>query len=293
MSRPPHASRRGLPGLAGIHAPTDRRFRRPDVRPERRRLVRATWRVARWVGPAFVGAALALWIGRVLVSSERLQIQNIVVRGNARLSTAEVEQLVAGLRDENILRVGLDQYQQQLLDSPWIERATLSRVLPTTIDVDIVERTPMAVARVGRQLYLVDVAGVIIDEYGAEHRNFDLPIVDGLITSPASRGPLVDADRVRLTGRLLAAFDVRPDLGRRLSHVDVSNVRDAIVMLDGETTWLHLGTERFVERLTTYLDLAPTLRERFEDIDAVDLRFDERVFVKGQGQAQGQLAARQ
>jgi len=290
MSRA-NAPRRGLPGLAGIHAPTDRRFRRPDVRPERRRLVRATWRVARWVGPALIGAALALWIGRVLVSSEWLRIQHVVVRGNAQLSTAQVEQLVAGLRAENILGVGLDAYQRRLLNSSWIERATLSRVLPTTIDIDIVERTPMAIARIGRQLHLVDVAGVIIDEYAAEHRDFDLPIVDGLVDSAASRGPLV-ADRVRLTGQLLAAFEGRPDLGRRLSQVDVSNERDAIVMLDDDPTWLHLGTERFVERLTLYLDLAPTLRERFEDIDAVDLRFDERVFVRGQGQAQGQLAAR-
>jgi cell division protein FtsQ len=276
------ASRRGLPGLAGLHAPTDRRFRRPDVRPERRRLVRVSWRVARWLGPVLVVAALALWLGRVLVASEWLQVQHIVIRGHARLSAAQVEDLVAGLRHENILGVALDEYQQRLLESPWIARAILSRVLPTTIDVDIVERTPMAIARLGRQLYLVDVAGVIIGEYGTDHRDVDLPIVDGLVTSPASRGPLVDADRVRLTGQLLHAFEDRPDLGRRLSQVDVSNARDAVVMLDDDPTWLHLGTERFVERLMTYLDLAPTLRERFDEIDAVDLRFDERVFVRGQ-----------
>jgi cell division septal protein FtsQ len=155
-------------------------------------------------------------------------------------------------------------------------------VLPTTIDVEIVERTPMAIARLGRQLYLVDVSGVIIGEYGAEHLDVDLPIVDGLVASPASREPLVDTDRARLTGQLLNAFDARPDLGRRLSQVDVSNARDAVVMLDDDPTWVHLGAERFVERLATYLDLVPTLRERFDAIDAVDLRFDERVFVRGQ-----------
>ncbi len=275
------AARRGLPGTAGVHAPTDRRFRRPDVRPERRRLVRATWRLARWAGPVALAAVLALWLGRVLTASEWLQVRQIVIRGNARLSTAEVEKLLTGLRGENILRVALDGYQERLLESRWIERATLARVLPTTIDVEIVERTPMAIARVGRQLHLVDVAGMIVAEYGAEHRDFDLPIVDGLVSSPASRAPLVDADRVRLTGQLLAALDARPDLESRVSQVDVSNVRDAVVMLDDAPTLLHLGSDRFVERITTYLDLAPTLGERFNEIDAVDLRFDERVFVKG------------
>jgi cell division septal protein FtsQ len=279
------ASRRGLPGSA-ISAPADRRFRRPDVRPERRRLLRTAGRILRWIAPAVLVLGAAVWLGRVLVASEWLQVQHIVVRGNARLSTAEVEALVADLRRENILSVALDGYHQRLLESPWIERATLARVLPTTIDIEIVERTPMAIARLGRQLYLVDGTGVIIGEYGTQYHDIDLPIVDGLIQSPASRGPLVDPDGAQLTAELAAAFAARPDLGRRLSQIDVSNPRDAVVMLDDDPVWLHLGTERFVERLMTYLDLAPTLYERFEAIDSVDLRFDERVFVRGQGQGQ-------
>jgi hypothetical protein len=142
----------------------------------------------------------------------------------------------------------------------------------------------MAIARLGRQLYLVDGTGVIMGEYGTQYHDIDLPIVDGLIQSPASRGPLVDPDRARLTADLAAAFAARPDLGQRLSQIDVSKPRDAVVMLDEDPVWLHLGTDRFVERLMTYLDLAPTLYERFEAIDSVDLRFDERVFVRGQGQ---------
>jgi cell division protein FtsQ len=275
------SSRRRLSGTTGIAAALDRRFRRPDVRPERRRLVRATWRVVRWVGPSVAAALVALWLWQVLMASGWLEVRHIVIRGHNRLTTAEVEDLLRGLRQENILRVALDAYQQRLLESRWIERATFSRVLPTTIDVEIVERTPMAIARLGRQLYLVDQTGMIIDEYRPEHRDFDLPIVDGLVSSPASREPLVDADRVRLTGQLLAAFDGRPDLRSRLSQVNVSNERDAVVMLDDDPTWLHLGDARFVDRLTTYLDLAPTLRERFEAIEAVDLRFGERVFVRG------------
>jgi cell division protein FtsQ len=274
--------RRGLAG-SGIHAPTDRRFRRPDVRPERRRLMRATWRIARWGGPALVVVALAFWLGRVLVASEWLRVQQVVVRGNARLSPDDVEMLLTGLRKENILRVALDGYQQRLLDSPWIERATLSRVLPGTIDVDIVERTPMAVARLGQQLFLVDVRGGIIEEFGVGHRDLDLPIVDGLVQAPGGRSTPAQADRVQLTADLLKSLAGRPDLGRRVSQIDVANARDAVVMLNDDPIWLHLGRERFVERLSTYLDLAPTLHERFETIDSVDLRFEERVFVKGQG----------
>ncbi len=274
------STRRGLPGAA-VPAPKDRRFRRPDVRPERRRLMRVTWRIVRWGGPGLVAIGLALWLGRVLVASEWLRVQHIVVRGNVRLSVDDVEMLVKGLRSEYIVRVPLDGYQLRLVDSPWIERATLARVLPATIDVEIVERTPMAIARLGRQLYVVDVTGVIIGEYGLEHRDIDLPIVDGLMQPPGRPAAAAHEDRVRLTAALLGALASRPDLSRRVSQIDVSNAHDAVLMLDDDPAWLHLGREQFVDRVATYLDLAPTLHERFEDLDSVDLRFGERVFVRG------------
>jgi cell division septal protein FtsQ len=53
-----------------------------------------------------------------------------------------------------------------------------------------------------------------------------------------------------------------------------------MVMLDDDPAWLHLGDDRFVDRLQTYIDLKPTLRDRFRGIDYVDLRFDERVYVR-------------
>lgn len=282
----PAAMPRRAAGASGVSAPADRRFRRPDMRPERRRLLRMTWRLTRYGAPALALIAIAGWAVSVAMQSDWLRVQHIVVRGNVRLSTAEVEGLMADLRRENILRVPLDRYQHRLLESPWIERATLARVLPGTIHVAIVERTPLAIARVGRQLLLVDAAGVIIDDYTAEYASFDLPVVDGLVPS---RDGAVDPERIRLAGRLLEALAARPDLGSRVSQIDASNPRDAVVMLDEDTVWLHLGGERFVERLATYLDLTPTLDERFETIDAVDLRFDERVFVRGreQGPAQG------
>ena len=43
-----------------------------------------------------------------------------------------------------------------------------------------------------------------------------------------------------------------------------------------------LGEERFVDRLQSYVDLASTLRDRVARLDYVDLRFDERIYVRPQ-----------
>ena len=56
-----------------------------------------------------------------------------------------------------------------------------------------------------------------------------------------------------------------------------------VVLLEGDPALLHLGEERFVERLQAYLEVASALRDRVSDIDYVDLRFDDRVYVKPRG----------
>ena len=43
---------------------------------------------------------------------------------------------------------------------------------------------------------------------------------------------------------------------------------------------IQLGEDQFLQRLQAYLDLAPALRERVEEIDHVDLRFDDRIYVR-------------
>jgi cell division septal protein FtsQ len=279
MSRP-----RRSPLAAGLTAPADRRFRRPDVRPVRRRTAVL---VVRWTLPLLACAAAAVWAGRAITQSELLVVRHVVISGNTRLSTGQVEGLLDGIRGENILQVDFDRYRRQVMDSPWVADVRLARVLPSTIDVRITERTPMAIARLNHQLFLVDDAGVIIDEYGAPYRDLDLPIVDGLLGAAAAEGPMADPARVRLADALLTSLDARRDLGRRVSHVDVSDAHDARVMFDSDPAWLHLGDDQFAERLHTYLELAPTLRERFRDIDYVDLRFDPRVFVHARGRTDG------
>jgi len=66
----------------------------------------------------------------------------------------------------------------------------------------------------------------------------------------------------------------------QISQIDVSDSRNAVVLLEGDPTLLRLGNERFVERLRSYHELAAALRERVPAIDYVDLRFDERVYVR-------------
>ncbi|MGE3886002.1 MAG: cell division protein FtsQ/DivIB [Vicinamibacterales bacterium] len=277
-----------------VAAPADKRFRRSHVKPSSRRSsrLRHAWLAARVVTLAALGA-YAAWRGVSIISgSPALQVARITVAGNERLSTGEVLALVEGLRGRNIVGLDLDEWQQRLLSSPWVEDAALRRVLPSTVEVTVRERRPIAIGRMGSALYLVDAHGVVVDEYGPAHADFDLPVVDGL-AAPKGRDGLVDEARAALAARLIAALGAQPDLAKRVSQVDVSDPHDAVVMLEGDRALLHVGEEDFVERLEQYLELGDALRERVADIDYVDLRFAERLYVRpAKGAATAPASAR-
>ena len=262
----------------------DKRFRRAYVKPGRPRRI---WRA--WAGVGFrVGlAALALGFGvhrlaGVAAQARVLQIDRIEVRGNERMSSGEVLAVLGGLRGQSLVWTDLNEWRTRLLAAAWVRDANLRRSLPSTVEVVVIERQPIGIARIDGQLYLVDDHGVLIDEHGPQYAEFDLPIVDGL-PPPADARSITDQARADLAARVIAAMKPRPEIARRLSQIDVSNVRDAVVLLSGDGVAVHLGDQQFLHRLQSYLELAPTLHEWVADIEYVDFRFDSRVYVRPTG----------
>jgi hypothetical protein len=194
------------------------------------------------------------------VRAAPLQVGRIVVTGNERLSSAEVQALTHGLYGRSILTADLTACRRRLLESPWVADAALRRVLPSTIEVRVVERQPIGISRLGNQLYLIDRSGTVIDEFGPRYREFDLPIVDGLVRTPKRGKPAIDAERAELAARVIDSVSTRKAIARRLSQIDVSDLHDVVALLEGDSALLHLGEERFVRAAAVALEVASALR---------------------------------
>src|SRR5207247_1413567 len=102
----------------------------------------------------------------------------------------------------------------------------------------------------------------------------------GLSAAPNGSGGMTDEARADLAARLIAAVQAKPEIMRRLSQVDVTDAHNASVILAGDPAVIYVGEDQFVPRLQSYLQLAAALRERVADIDYVDLRFDDRIYVR-------------
>ena len=267
-----------------VAAPADKRFRRSHVHPGKKRRWIPTWRTLA------IGLALSLVLiyavsraaGRA-ISADALMVSKITLTGTHRMAPGEALALLDGLRGSSIVTADLEPWRQKLLTAPWVADAAMRKIFPGTVTVAITEREPLGIGRIRNSLFLIDREGSIIDEFGPKYADFDLPIIDGLSGGSGAPDDVDDVARAALAGRVLEDLQRRPDLAQLVSQVDVSNVRDAVVILKDDAALIHTGDGHFVERVQSYLDLAPRLREEVPLIDSVDLRFGERVFVKPQG----------
>jgi cell division septal protein FtsQ len=266
----------------GVKAPTEKNFRRARVKPGRRKTKRTwfSWRVVRVLATTLLLVYGIYRAFSLVLNASALQVSKVTVNGTVRLSAGEVQQLVHGLYGTNIITADLAKYRQRILDSPWVAEASLRRVLPSTIEITVVERRPFGISRLGTQLFLIDRDGTAIDEYGPQYSAFDLPIIDGLVQAPRNGRPSIDRARAQLAARVIDAIAPNAKLASRLSQIDVGDVHNAMVLLDDDPAWLYLGEDQFRERLQSYVEVASALRDQVAEIDYVDLRYGERVYVK-------------
>ena len=275
----------------GVRAPSDKRFRRSHVKPSGRRLAsRLRWRR---LGQVFVLLALVAYAvdraAKLVLNASGLAIDQIEVQGHTQLSTGEVLALVSGLRGQNILTAQIDTWRNRLVMSPWVKDAALRKVMPSKIKITVLEKAPVSLGRVDKELYLIDEHGDVIDKDGPQY-DFDLPIVDGLFERVDAGPPVVAPARAQLAQRFIGELSLRPELWRRVSQIDVANTDDVVVLLDGDSALLHLGNVGFADRIHAYLEMAEALRDHVAEIDYVDLRYGERVYVRPVGSKASALA---
>lgn len=251
-------------------------FLRPTTRTRARR-VRRGWLGRTALAIEAVGALLVVltlvWTGySKVMASERLKVGRVDVRGSRFLSEGEVRELLGPAVGENILGLDIESLKSRLRASPWVADATVRRALPDTLQVEVHERVPLALAELDR-LYLMDGDGALIEMYGPRTAGFDLPIVRGLkgIDDEARR------DRAQRAGALLRDLD---ELTSEVSELEVEPSGDLRVVLRGAGEVLRLGAPPYRRKFLTFLGLRKDLEERSPGAEYFDLRFRDRIYAK-------------
>jgi cell division protein FtsQ len=255
----------------------------------------AWWRPASTIGRVFLGLGCFAVIGTLtagvvaaktyLGRDSRFRIAgagNIEATGLTQVSRAEMLPVFGEDIGRNIFFVPLNQRRKELEAIPWVQRATVMRLLPDQIRVSIVERQPVAFVRQGQQVGLVDADGVLLSMRPAAmaQHNYSFPVVTGL--NPGDPLSMRKA-RMAVYERLLAELDANGQhLSEQLSEIDLTDPQDARVLMpeQGMDILGHFGDDRFLERYQRYKAHIAEWRQQYAKLSAVDLRYDNQVVLE-------------
>jgi len=202
---------------------------------------------------------------------------NIEVAGTQTISRRQVMEVFAPDLGRNIFKIPLDDRRRQLEAIPWVESATVIRLLPDRLHVDLAERTPVAFARIGSRISLIDRNGVLMEL--PRSKKYSFPVIKGISESePLS----ARAARMQIYAALMRELDAEgARYSQDISEADLADPEDAkVVAADpGGAVLIHLGSSDFLRRYKIYLAHLQEWRQQFQKLDSVDLRYEHQIIV--------------
>src|SRR5580693_4282295 len=202
---------------------------------------------------------------------------NIEVTGMHNVTKAQIMEVMGADIGRNIFFVPLTQQKAQLEQIPWVESASVMRFVPNRLKVEIQERTPLAFARVGPRMSLIDAGGTLM-ELSPKHK-YSFPVILGMNQGEplSTRSP-----RMKIYMEMVRDLDSGgARYSQDLSEVDLSDLEDVKVRVNDPAgdVLLHLGSSDYLRRYTIYVTHAQGWRQQFQKLESVDLRYDNQIIV--------------
>jgi cell division protein FtsQ len=204
---------------------------------------------------------------------------NIEIAGLDHISRAQVMEVMGGDIGRNIFFVPLSRRQEQLEQIPWVESASVMRFVPNRLKVVIHERTPVAFARVGSRILLIDAGGTLMELPAAGKKKYSFPVILG--TNPGE--PLsTRGARMKIYLDLISQLDSGgAHYSQDISEVDLSDPEDVKVLTNDPqgSVLVHLGSSHYLGRYKIYVTHVQQWRRQFDKLESVDLRYERQIIV--------------
>jgi cell division protein FtsQ len=248
-------------------------------------------RVLVWTIAGAASVTVSIVAGRFLLYSPQvllLKSDQIDLLGNHIVSRESLLQPFARDRNRSVLRIPLDARRSQLEQLPWVESASVERILPNRIRVELTERTPIAFLRNGNELALIDAHGVILNRPEGEDLHF--PIVTGL---PESMPREERERRIETYQEFLRDADlVRSGSSDHVSEIDLSNAKDLRVVMtglasatDSQAVTIHFGNGDFTGKYRMLVENFAQWQANAGRVQSIDLQYSRQVVVNADSSA--------
>lgn len=103
-----------------------------------------------------------------ITESDNFLLAKIEISGESYLTEDEIIQLAGLRKNSNILQYKINQIEANLLSSNWIQDVKITRILPSTFRIEIIERKPIFIIINNNELYYLDNKAQYIDKLNKE-----------------------------------------------------------------------------------------------------------------------------
>jgi len=151
------------------------------------------------------------------------------------------------------------------------------RFVPNRLKVEIYERTPIAFARVGPRVALIDAGGTLM-ELPRNHK-YSFPVILGM---NAGEPLSTRAPRMKAYNELVRQLDAGgAHYSQDLSEVDLTDLEDLKVRVNDPAgdVLVELGSSDYLKRYKIYVSHVQAWRQQFQKLESVNLRYDNQVIV--------------
>ena len=224
--------------------------------------------VLAWMAASFAGVpTMAQEQLAHLAHQAGFELHNVNVRGTKHLNELKVYQIALADRDRAMPFVDLDMVRGRLMALSWVEDARVSRQLPDTLVIDIVERKPVAVLAKPDRFVLIDATGRELENVSEERTKGKLVL----------SGPGAGQQVAALSELLDAAPALRPQLK---SAEWIGNRRWNLTFKTGQLLALPEGKDESAKSLVTFAQLDGRNRLLGGKAIAFDMRAGDRIYIR-------------
>lgn len=207
-------------------------------------------------------------------------LKHIKIQGNYYLPEEEVCRLAGVTMGENLFQLKIDEIMQTMAKDIRVERAIVKRVFPDTIEIQVVERPPLAILQCDYGYLEAGRGGIVL----AAHRtlsNISVPIISGVEVKDLFVGDSVDNDHINTVLNYLDKLDW--ETTANLSEINITDPENVIVYMRGGVQ-LKMGEISSLEKkLEITESLNREIKQAKHPIDYVDARFDGSYSIKLKG----------
>ena len=223
-----------------------------------------------WVVASFAGLpAMASAEMERLAQQSGFRLTSVQAIGTNHLNELKVYQTVLGNgnRGKAMPFVDLEDIRGRLLQLSWVEDARVSRRLPDTVVVDIIERTPVAVLSRPGRLALIDAKGRELEPIAPSRVGKQM-----VLSGPGAAAQI---------GALTALLDAAPALKNQIKGAEwIGNRRWNLTFKTGQVLALPEGDDPSAKALVTFAQLDGRNRLLGGKAVAFDMRAGDRIYLR-------------